>query len=86
MRPSLGVRAVEGSNPFAPKFRKPGSLSPGLFEFMEADERFEGSTCGQSCRVSDLQVRVAVPIHDKGVNENWDCTDFQLKLMENQAT
>jgi hypothetical protein len=30
--------------------------------------------------------RVAVPIHDKYFSENWDCTDFQLKLMGNQAT
>ena len=30
--------------------------------------------------------RVAVPIQNKYFNENWDCTDFQFKLMENQAT
>ncbi len=41
-------RAVEGSIPFAPKFRKPGSLSPGLFVFIEVDERCEGSAANNS--------------------------------------
>ena len=42
---TLGVRAVGGSNPLAPKFKKARDFYPGLFEFMEEDERFEGSIC-----------------------------------------